>query len=89
MRKNETGLGLRSLISIHNKQGAVGHVQYALNLATKVGMPRGVYNIDFDPLVVNGNVFRQDGDAALALLIIAVQDALFHLLICAKYSRCI
>lgn len=38
-------------------------------------------------LVANGRVLGEDGNAALALEIIAVHDALVHLLVIAEYLR--
>ena len=70
MRKNETGLGLGAFISINNEQCAICHVENALHLATKVGMTGGVDNVDLSILVMDGDVLRENGNAALALLII-------------------
>ena len=39
-------------------------------------MSRSVYNIDFDAFVDNGHILGEDGDAALALNVIVVQDQL-------------
>ena len=56
--------------------------QAALNLATEVGVARGVNNIDDQigaiftlALAVNRSVLGQNGNAALALLVIGVHNA--------------
>ena len=85
MGKHETRLRLGSLISVHDKEGAVGHVQHALDLAAEVGMAGGVDDVDLDVLVVNGDVLGQDGDTALALLIVGVQNALLHFLVLTEH----
>ena len=83
--EHETRLRLGALISVHDKKGAVGHVQHALDLAAEVGMARGVDDVDLDVLVVNGDVLGQDGDTALALLIVGVQNALLHFLVLTEH----
>ena len=37
-------------------------------------MTRGVEQIDFDPFIVRGDILGKDGDATLALQVIAVED---------------
>ena len=44
-----------------------------------------VDDVDLDALIVDGDVLGQDGDTALALLIVGVQDALLHFLILAEH----
>ena len=85
--KNEAGLGLRALVRINDEQGAIGHVQNALYLATEVGVARRVDNVDLDALVMNGNVLRENGDAALTFLIVGVKHALGNFLVLAEYVR--
>ncbi len=84
MGQHEARLRLGTLVGVHDEQGAVGHVEHALNLAAEVGVARGVDDVDLDVLVLDGDVLGKDGDAALALLIVGVQDALFHLLVLAE-----
>ena len=50
-------------------------------------MARGIDDVDLDPLVRDGDVLGQDGDAALALLVVRVKDALLYLLVFAKCAR--
>ena len=50
-------------------------------------MPGGVDDVDFDPLVVNGGVFCENGDTAFAFEVVAVHDALIDLLIFAESAR--
>ena len=37
-----------------------------------------VHNVDFDVMIENGSVFRQNGDAALALQFIGVHNTVYH-----------
>ena len=87
MFQHETRLGHGPLERVHDKQRAVGHVEHALHLAAEVGVARRIDDVDFHPVVRDRDVLRQDGDAALALLVVAVQHALFHLLVFAEYAR--
>ena len=42
---------------------------------------------DLDALVADGHVFGKNRNAALALLVVGVQDALFDLLVFAEHAR--
>ncbi len=85
MAQHEAGLGLGALVGIDDEQRAVGHVEHALHLAAEVGMAGRVDDVYLHVLVVDGDVLRQDGDAALALLVVGVQHALFDLLVLAEH----
>ena len=86
MRENEARLGLGTLVCVDDQQGAVGHVQHALDLAAEIGVAGRVDDVDLDVLVGDRDVLRQDGDAALALLVVAVEDALLDLLVGAEHA---
>ena len=88
MAQHEPGLGHGALKRIDQQQGAVGHAQHALYLAAEVGMARGVEDVDLHTLVLDGDILGQDGDAALALLVVGVQHALLHLLVGTEGIRC-
>ncbi len=52
------------------KQRAVSHLEDALDLAAEVGMARSVDDVNLHALVLDGDVLRQNGNAALALLVV-------------------
>ena len=79
--QHEAGLGHGALKGVDQQQGAVGHTQHALDLATKVGVARGVDDVDLDVLVLDRDVLGENRDAALALLVVRVQDAVLDLLV--------
>ena len=79
--QHEAGLGHGALKGIDQQQGAVGHAQHALDLAAKVGVARGVDDVDLDVLVLDRDVLGENRDAALALLVVRVQDAVLDLLV--------
>ena len=72
--QHETRLGHRALEGVDKQQTAVGHVEHALHLSAEVGVSRGVDYVDFGALIVDGNVFRKDCYATLALQVVVVED---------------
>ncbi len=84
LARHEAGLRHRSLDRVDQQQDAVDHRQRALDLAAEVGVPRGVDDVDPRPFVLDRAVLREDRDAALALEVVAVHDALAHLLVRAE-----
>ena len=81
MLQHEARLRHGALGGIDEQEGAVCHAQHALHLAAKVGVPRGVDDVDLHAVVLDGDVLGQDGDTALALLVIGVENALLDLLV--------
>ena len=84
MTQHEARLGHGTLKRVDEKQRAVSHLEDALDLAAEVGMARSVDDVDLHALVLDGDVLRQNGDAALALLVVGVEHALLDLLILAE-----
>ena len=79
--QHEAGLGHGALGRIDEQDGSVGHLEDALDLAAKVGVAGRVDDVDLDAVVLDGYVLGEDGDAALALLVIGVEHALLDLLV--------
>ncbi len=79
--QHEAGLGHGALKGVDQQQGAVGHTQHALDLAAKVGVARGVDDVDLDVLILDRDVLGENRDAALALLVVGIQDAVLDLLV--------
>ena len=82
LSEHEARLWQRTLGGIDQQNYAVNHGNTALNLATEVGVARGVNNVDdkvlavlAQALAVNSRVLGQNGNAALTLLIVGVHDA--------------
>src|SRR5699024_5873589 len=80
--QHEAGLRKGAFRGIDKQHDAINHGQAALDLAAEIGVARGVNNIDDQigaiftlALAVNRSVFGQNGNAALALLVIGVHDA--------------
>ena len=74
--EHKTGLGHRTLGSVHQENDTIDHFEDALHLAAKVRMARGVHDVNLGVLVVDGGVLGQDGDAALTLQVSRVHDSL-------------
>ena len=80
--QHEAGLRKWAFRGIDKQHDAINHGQPALNLATEVSVTRGVNNVDDQisavlalALAVNRSILGQNGDAALALLVVGVHDA--------------
>ena len=67
--QHEPGLGHGPLCRVHQQQHAIDHLEDALDLAAEVGVARRIDDVDLGALVVDGGVFGQNGDAALAFKI--------------------
>ena len=87
LRHHEFGLRQRPLGGVDQHQGAVHHIENALDLAAEIGVAGRVD--DIDPGVVPDQRGRlgEDGDAALALEVVGIQRALGDALVLAKRAR--
>jgi len=79
LAQHELGLRHRALGGVHQQAAPVRHPQYALDLAAKVGVARGIHDIDAEVGLVQGPVqdravLREDRDPPLALEGVAVHD---------------
>ena len=59
---------------VHQKEHPVGHLEDALDFAAEVRVPGGVHQVDFHVPEADGDVLREDRDAALALEVVRVYD---------------
>jgi hypothetical protein len=67
-------LGQRPLGGVDQQQDAVGHAHHPLDLAAEVGVAGRVDDVDLDAVDGHGDVLGEDGDAALALQVVGVED---------------
>jgi len=74
----------RAFAGVNEKEDAVHHAQGALDFAAEVAVAGGVDDIDFGVAVKEGGVFGENGDAALALEVARVHDAVGDDLIVAE-----
>ncbi len=74
--QHETCLRHRAFKSVDKQQAAVGHVEHTFHLAAEVGVSRGVDDVDFSVLVIDGNVLGEDCYAAFSLQVVIVEDKL-------------
>ena len=63
---------------VDEQQDAADHLEDAFDFAAEIGVPRGVDDVDLDAVIMDGCVFGEDGDAALALEGVGVHHALLH-----------
>ena len=67
-------LGHGAFDGVDQQQAAVGHVEHPLHLAAEIGVAGRVDDVDLYPRVGDRGVLGEDGDAALALQIVGVED---------------
>ena len=84
LAQNEARLGKRAFRGVAEEQSSVGHHQGALDLATEVGVARGVDDVDLDVFPAKAGVLGKDGDSALALEIAGVHHPFRDLLVFTK-----
>jgi hypothetical protein len=68
------GLGQRALGGVDQQQHAVDQLERALDLATEVGVAGRVDQVDLHVPSTDRSRLGEDGDAALALLVVGVHD---------------
>ena len=86
--QHKTCLWHGTLKGVHQKDTSVCHVQYALHLATKIGVTRGVDDINFCVAIHDGHVLGQDGYTTLTFQFVVVQHQLSRLLVVTKQIAC-
>ena len=77
--EHEPGLRQGAFRSVDEQQDAVDHPQDAFDLAAEVRVAGRVDDVDLDALPDERHVLGDDGDAALALEIARIEDAIAHL----------
>ena len=81
LAEHEFGLRQHALGGVDQDDGAVDHVQDALDLAAEIGVAGGVDDVDAHVVPDHRGDFGQNGDAALFFQVVAVQRALGHRLV--------
>ncbi len=83
----KTCLRHRAFAAVDDENGAVDHTENALYFAAEVGVSGGVDDVDQMPFVAHGCVLGENGDAALALQVVGVHDAVDDFLVFAEDAR--
>ncbi len=81
---HEFGLRENALGGVHQDDGAVHHIQDAFHLAAEIGVAGGVDDVDAGVAPDHRGALGEDGDASLALQVVAVHGALGHDLVVAE-----
>ena len=76
--QNKSCLWHRAFCCVDNQKCTVNHTEYTLNLTAKICVARGVYDVNFVAVIVDGNVFGKDSDASFSFEVITVQDTFLH-----------
>ena len=82
--QNKARLRHTALSRIHEQQHAVDHFQHTFHFAAKVGVARGINNINFYTVIIRCGILCQNRDTAFTLDITGVHDTFCHLLIFAE-----
>jgi hypothetical protein len=80
------GLRQGTFGGVDEEHDAVDHLEGALDLAAEIGVAGSVDDIDLLAVVEDGGVLGEDGDAALALELVGVHDAVGQGFVGAKGS---
>src|SRR5690606_13549989 len=81
LAQHEARLGHRAFGRIDEKEDAVGHLEHALDLAAEVRVTGRVDQVDLHTVPGKRDILRENGDAALPLEIVRVEDALPEVLV--------
>ena len=83
LAEHELGLRHDAFLGVDQQDAAVHHAQDALDLAAEVGVAGGVDDVDAGvaglPMPEHAGALGQDGDAALALLVVGVHGRMSSL----------
>ena len=91
LAEDELGLRHHPFLGVDQQQGRIDHAEDPLDLAAEIGVARGVD--DVDPRLAGGAApqnrgrLGQDGDAALALLVVGIHRPLEVRLVGAEHPR--
>ncbi len=72
---DEARLRHRPLDGVDQQQHRIDHRQHALDFAAEVGVTGRVNDVDPEATPLDGGVFGENGDTALALEVVCVHDA--------------
>ena len=81
--QHELGLRHHAFGRVHQQHHAIHHREDALHLAAEIGMAGRVHDVEAHAVPFHRGAFGQDGDAALALLVVGIHGALGHVLVLA------
>src|SRR6267142_3597981 len=84
LAQDVTRLGQRTFAGIHQQHDAVDHLQGALDFAAEVAVAGCIHNVDLYVVIPDGGVLGENGNAALALQIVGIHDALDQCLVGAE-----
>ena len=84
--KNKSGLRHRAFCRINKQDNTVYHFEYALYFSAEVSVSGSINYIDFNSVIMDGGVFREDGDSSFSFKVAGVHNAVFNNLIVAESS---
>ena len=82
------GLRHRTFGGVHQQEHAVDHGERPLDLSCEVGVARRVDQVDRDTLPLDRGGLGEDGDAALALLVVRIHHSVDRCLVRGEDTGC-
>src|ERR1700690_375847 len=76
-----TGLRQWTFTRVHQHEHPIDHAQSAFDFPAKITVTRSVDDVDLSAVVFDLGVLRENGDAAFALKVVRVHDALDQFLV--------
>ena len=84
--QDKAGLRHRSFKGIYQKKNPIRHIEYTFYFPTKVGVTRGIDDVDLDVLVLNRNILGDNGNSTLAFQVVIVQNQFSLVLVFAEQT---
>ena len=76
LHQHVAGLRQRAFAGVHQQHDAVDDLERALDFAAEIAVAGGVDDVDLDAVVADAGGLGENGDAALALQVVGIHDAL-------------
>ena len=76
LHQHVAGLRQRAFAGVDQQHDAVHHLERALDFAAEIAVAGRIDDVDLDAVVADAGGLGEDGDAALALQVVGVHDAL-------------
>ena len=88
LAQNIARLRQRAFAGVDQQHDAIDHLERAFHFAAKVAVAGRVHDVDLYVVIEEGGVLGQNGDAALALQVVGVHDALDKCSLARKMPLC-
>ena len=84
LAEHVAGLRQRAFAGVDEQHDAIDDLEGALHFAAEIAVAGGVDDVDLDAVITHAGDLGEDGDAALALQVVGIHDAVDVLLVGAE-----